>query len=300
MMYRKFAFGGSLVIALFWVTLISFAGDGDDPRAALRFNHRFHLEEVGAGCADCHQAVKSKKVEDKLYPAMDICASCHDVEDKAECSTCHADPSNVQPLSGSHPDYQVFEHRRHLEEGLNCRDCHAEIEQSEQWTPDTPYLPPMSACLDCHRSRGQTTDCAACHYGKHPQPGDLNFDEWRRRHGLEAAFDPEKYQQYFEMGYCEDCHQGLNLTGEVHDPGWLFVHGDDVMSGGECFVCHEDRQECVSCHRTMLPVPHTLGDPSFANQEDGGSHKNEAEAYFEACLSCHDQGSVDPTCARCH
>lgn len=293
--------GFILTIALLLGSFYVGADEESDPRSQLTFNHRLHLVEVGAACDDCHQpAATSHSADDNLYPAMKLCGECHNVEDKAECATCHAQPDRIIPLPGQHPDYQVFDHSRHTGAGFACQDCHSRIAESRQWSSNQQLLPPMSACLDCHRQQGQTLDCAACHYGRHPQPGDLNFTEWTRTHGLEAAFDPEYFEQYYELGYCEDCHQGLNMRGEVHQPGWLFVHGDEAAAGGECLVCHEDRTECSSCHRTMLPVPHTLGDPGWDNPVSGGRHKSEAEAFFEACLSCHDMGSASPTCTRCH
>ena len=292
--------GFCLILALF-LGGISAGGGGADPREELIFSHQFHIEEAEATCQDCHSsAEQSSAPEDNLYPGQAVCAECHDVEDKAECTGCHANPDRIVPLEGFHPDYEVFAHNKHTAAGYDCSVCHAGVSKSTQWSVDEKLLPSMSDCIDCHSEEGQTLECGSCHFGKHPQPGDLSFMEWTRTHGLEAAFDPEHFQEYFELGYCEDCHQGLNLRGEVHQPGWLFVHGDEAAAGSDCFVCHEDRLECSNCHRRMLPVPHTLGDPAFANSQNGGEHKTEAEAYFEACLSCHDMGQASPTCSRCH
>jgi hypothetical protein len=299
---QKFSLSGIIfILVLIAGSLAAISDEKADPRAELRFNHEFHLTEVEATCDDCHQGVTvSHSADDNLYPTKANCAECHDVEDAGECKTCHANPDDVTPILGFHPNYEVFEHSRHFEAGFTCSSCHADVEKSTQWSADQQMLPAMSQCLDCHREEGQTQECAACHYGKHPQPGDLNFTEWTRQHGLEAAFDPDYFDQYFELGYCEDCHQGLNLKGEVHQPGWLFVHSDEAMAGGECFVCHEDRMECSECHRALLPIPHPLGVPSFANRDEGGQHKAEAKAFYEACISCHDMGQASPTCERCH
>jgi hypothetical protein len=290
-----------LIVALILTSLVATGYEKADPRAQLTFNHEFHLTEVEATCDNCHQGVTvSSSADDNLYPTKAHCAECHDVEDQGECKTCHTNPDAVTPIPGFHPNYELFEHSHHSEAGYACGICHAEVEKSTQWSADQQALPLMNQCMDCHQAEGQTMECSTCHYGKHPQPGDLNFTEWTLRHGLEAALDPEYFEQYFELGYCEDCHQGLNLKGDVHQPGWLFVHSDEAMMGGECFVCHEDRTECSECHRALLPIPHPLCDPAFANSETGGGHKAEAKAFFEACLNCHDMGSASPTCDRCH
>ncbi len=303
MRMRKYTpIGITAIFVLVFGWLYAQSGGGKDPRSHLIFNHEFHLTEVDADCEDCHQgAVLSQTPDDNLNPSMQDCAACHDVDDKDGCVLCHKNSDEVVAIESFRPNYQVFAHKHHISSGFTCNSCHAEVEKSNQWNPDQQLIPSMSVCLGCHREEGQTLECANCHYGKHPQPGDHTFTEWTRMHGLEAALDPEYFEQYFELGYCEDCHQGLNLKGEVHQPGWLFVHGDDAMAGGDCFVCHEDRTECSNCHRSgIMPIPHPLGDPTYANPQSGGEHKADAEAFFEACLSCHDRGSASPTCIRCH
>ena len=275
------------------------SADSSTSKSQIIFNHQFHIEEAGVQCETCHaKAGKSMKSDDTLYPPMDVCGECHDVSDEKMCSSCHSNPENVIPSEGFHENYEVFAHKKHIDKGFKCTDCHKDIAKSEELKTGT-YLPEMGNCIDCHSKKGGTMDCAACHYGKHPQPGDLNVLEWTRTHGLEAAFNPDYFMKYFELGYCEDCHQGLNLKGETHQPGWLFTHGDEAASGGDCQLCHEDRSSCTTCHRSMIPIPHPLLDPTFAN-EDGGTHTEDAKAFMEVCLSCHDEGDKRPTCARCH
>jgi len=279
----------------------SLGGDNCSQCTKIIFDHQFHLTEAGAACADCHKNVdKSENSYDNNYPKMEACGECHNITDKQACAACHTDPNNIVPREGYCPNYEIFNHQEHLEEKLECLTCHTGISASTEIGCQEAHLPKMTDCLKCHEKMGQTWDCASCHIGNHPEAGDKSVLEWTKTHGLEAAFDPEKFRQYFELGYCEDCHQGLNLNGQMHQPGWLFVHGDEAMAGGECLVCHQDLQQCSECHRTMLPVPHPLGDPAFANPVSGGSHTEEAESFFEACIVCHHQGTISPTCARCH
>ena len=298
----KFALSGLIAVSFILFVKVSIEkADCSDLPDRIIFNHQLHITEMEIACENCHQNVeKSGKSDDRLTSLMQSCAECHDVENKDECAVCHTNPDKVIPYQGFHPNYEVFSHSGHLGAGYDCLSCHGQILKSTELVPGTTYLPQMTDCLDCHRKEGQTLDCASCHYGKHPLPGDYNVLEWTRTHGLEAAFDREYFLKYFEEGYCEDCHQGLNLNGEVHQPGWLFIHGDEAAAGGECLVCHEDRSKCAECHRSMLPIPHPLGDPLFANPVNGGEHTSDARAFFEACLSCHEMGSTSPTCVRCH
>ena len=288
-----------LVLGVLGLWLTGISGE-NDPRAELIFNHNLHVKEVGAECATCHaNATTSTTPDDSLTPTMSVCGTCHDIKDPKECNTCHQNPTQVKPIPSRMENYEVFSHQQHLKTGLNCQSCHVKVTESIQVTAEQTLLPGMMDCLTCHQKQGQTQDCAACHFGKYAQAGDLDFMSWRQIHGLNAASDPELYRKYFEPGECDNCHQGLNLAGEVHQPGWLFVHGAEASAGGECLVCHEDRTYCSSCHRTMLPMPHPLG-PTWADPEEGGEHTTEAQSYIEACISCHDVGTQDPTCSRCH
>jgi hypothetical protein len=289
-----------LVAAALVIWQVGFSGT-NDPGADLIFNHSLHLTEAGAECATCHSGAPiSTQPEDSLTPKMSVCSACHDIQDPKGCSACHQDPNQVKPLPAQVENYEVFSHKKHFGSGLNCQDCHAKAVQSTQVTSEQTLLPRMMDCLNCHQKKGQTTECAGCHYGKYAQAGDLDFMTWRQIHGLEAATDPEHYRKYFEPGECDNCHQGLNLAGEVHQQGWLFTHGAEASAGGECLVCHEDRTYCSSCHRRLLPLPHPVGPAWAAETEEGGAHVSEAKAYLEACISCHDVGNDDPTCVRCH
>jgi len=278
------------------------AGDSqNDPRGDLIFSHVLHLTDAGMTCKDCHEAAEESMVPtDRLLPTMDDCSACHDVTDPNSCVMCHRTPQDVVPVPYIVPNYHFFNHEEHLRADLNCGTCHTAAETSTQVTETAMLLPKMTDCINCHRKAGQTLDCGACHTGLHPRTDDHDIMARRTTHGLDAAMDPDKYRQYFEAGDCEDCHQGLNLAGEVHPQGWMFVHAAEASSGAECLVCHEDRTFCSSCHRVTIPIPHPLGDPAFADGEEGGSHADEAISFYEVCVSCHDLGTPDPTCARCH
>ena len=54
----------------------------------LVFSHKYHAEEAGAECSDCHGKVsESISGSDDLLPEMETCYTCHD-EDMA-CESCH-------------------------------------------------------------------------------------------------------------------------------------------------------------------------------------------------------------------
>jgi cytochrome c551/c552 len=49
----------------------------------------------------------------------------------------------------------------------------------------------------------------------------------------------------------------------------------------------------------VVPQSHSLGD--WVNfSAGGGRHAEEALFNMESCVACHDAGTDDPSCTRCH
>ncbi len=245
----------------------------------LRFPHGIHVIENEMDCAECHGDVMTLAPGARATPGHDVCGMCHDVEEQGECGTCHLDPENpaaVPPVTAP----ASFAHELH--DGLTCDRCHGMF-TAESVKPALPAVP----------------DCRLCHGEKDVQPSDHDLVAWRGDHGLEAAFGTEECAVCHTQASCDECHQGVNLYGSPHPVSWAFNHGIEAAWGGDCLACHETRETCTSCHRATLPVPHAFG-PAWANAETGGDHSEEAAAFPEACITCHDLGGADPTCARCH
>ena len=80
----------------------------------------------------------------------------------------------TQMLTGGEPlqfnklfqlaDHVFYTHRRHVGIAeLECHNCHGAIADTER-PPTRPLVRiTMNFCLDCHRERGLTVDCNACH-----------------------------------------------------------------------------------------------------------------------------------------
>jgi hypothetical protein len=222
-------------------------------------------------------------------PNHSVCENCHDITDAGNCAMCHKDEfhKKVQPLESA--GYQKFAHSAH--KSVECKTCHGEVEKK------SPVFPLMADCQNCHRAKKGPLECQDCHYPV-PKPQDHQLTTWMKDHGIEAVTGASECQACHEQESCAECHQGENIYGKPHSVDWIFNHFTEADFGGECLACHETRQFCTNCHRTMLPVPHPLG-LIWAN-DDGGEHTAEAETFIETCLSCHDLGGDNPTCARCH
>jgi hypothetical protein len=270
-------------------------GDAKAPENPILFDHGLHVHDAEMACADCHSSMETLAAGAQSALDHDACESCHDVDDESECGTCHKDPESPEGVPPREGLYEGFAHSRHAEAKVPCGSCHGEVTEAGI----EPRVPNMTACQDCHLTEGAALDCGSCHMGKSPLPEDHRVQGWMSEHGLDAAFDGSSCEACHSQGSCDDCHQGAILQGKPHPPSWLFDHFLEAGYGQDCLVCHETRESCTSCHRAMVPVPHEFG-PDYANARDGGAHKAEAEAFMEACVSCHDVEGSDPTCARCH
>lgn len=179
-------------------------------------------------------------------------------------------------------------------QGMGCKDCHVQGQ-----------LPKQEVCQNCHEASEveklfSTYVINVSQFGA-PKPEDHTQD-YRRVHGAISATDPANCSVCHEQRFCQDCHEGENIQGAIHPLNFRRTHAFEAAGHEQdCLVCHETREFCVDCHRQNLVLFHPLG-PSWAKPEEGGAHKEEAEADLESCLDCHDLGNADPVCTRpgCH
>ena len=98
----------------------------------------------------------------------------------AKCMTCHIeikkDSAAIQKLADYDkkgepvpwkrvyrvPDYVSFSHKAHVQKAkIGCESCHGAVRESEAIRREKDIS--MSACMDCHRTRGASTSCEFCH-----------------------------------------------------------------------------------------------------------------------------------------
>lgn len=112
-------------------------------------NHKFHIEEVGLNCVDCHLGVAHKGELHNL-PEMETCFGCHETErekdanisapDTMECEKCHKLQVDIQ--AGTFAKEQGVDNLKWYMESLACTDCHTD-----------PYARPNTdTCVQCHDS----------------------------------------------------------------------------------------------------------------------------------------------------
>lgn len=129
-----------------------------------------HMTHVAAGleCLDCHTGVESHAAAG--IPSVRKCMLCH--------ARIAADKPGVELLRRFAADrreipwvrvYQFprsaqvkFVHSAHTRARIECRTCHGAVEQMTVAQPVVQHT--MGSCITCHRRRGATTDCTACHF----------------------------------------------------------------------------------------------------------------------------------------
>ena len=134
----------------------------------IAFNHPLHTQDLELGCEFCHKYVQSSAHSG--LPDEETCSMCHLVE----LGTSDEAAKLTQMLTGGEPlqfnklfqlaDHVFYTHRRHVGIAeLECHNCHGAIADTER-PPTRPLVRiTMNFCLDCHRERGLTVDCNACH-----------------------------------------------------------------------------------------------------------------------------------------
>ncbi|NIR95725.1 MAG: cytochrome c3 family protein [Gammaproteobacteria bacterium] len=134
----------------------------------IAYNHFKHVEENAMECLDCHQyAEKNARAS---IPNIEVCRDCHDVAisetEKESTLLSYITENQKIPWRQIYvvPDHAYFSHRRHVKLGeLECTVCHGEVGKLTAPVAEQYVEVKMDWCLDCHETRGVTTDCAACH-----------------------------------------------------------------------------------------------------------------------------------------
>jgi len=160
-----------LVVMLFVAILIVVpvaAGRSAPTPQPVAFNHRKHTQDLGLDCSFCHVYVQTGAHAG--LPTADICAMCHSAPQGTSPEAARV-TQLLQQGDSLHfnklfrlPTHVFYTHRRHVGLGkLECQNCHGAIATTERPPPRPLVKITMSYCLDCHREKGQTLECTACH-----------------------------------------------------------------------------------------------------------------------------------------
>jgi len=295
------------IIILFLIisgTLLALSLDWESD---LVFSHKYHAEEAGAECSDCHGKVaESVKGTDDLLPEMETCYSCHD-EDMA-CESCHLQGEDPIILPRVEKYSEKFNHKIHTENNVSCEKCHTQIANKEKVNSGM-HLPVMNDCMTCHETPDELNGCYSCHTQDENLIPQDHVASWKTEHGLFSESEASCQNCHTES-YCIDCHQGENTMSQTHPADFIITHGMSfVMRETDCETCHESVDYCVECHvniNYVQPVSHMLNSWKYQSGNndtfDPRIHADEAKINFETCAVCHQVGDDLWTekCSECH
>jgi predicted CXXCH cytochrome family protein len=131
----------------------------------LTYNHQPHVD---LGCDYCHTGVKTRARAS--FPDITVCVDCHEkppVKAPAEIAVWN------QAVKTKHivwrqltwvRSHVYFSHQRHVELAkLECVTCHGDMAKRSSPPPHALKPISMDVCVDCHRQKQVSTDCARCH-----------------------------------------------------------------------------------------------------------------------------------------
>jgi hypothetical protein len=178
-------------------------------------------------------------------------------------------------------DSIIVPHSTHSRAKVGCLTCHEEIYDAKTLGPS--YRPKEAKCLECHREKKTTNQCAFCHTevgraGPYPPREPTIF--------MSHADHIERVKED-----CSRCHRTLPERGSRADHPTMDA----------CLNCHEHRQDydagrCQKCHRDLSryqlkPVSAFSHEGNFVKQ-----HARIARAATAGCATCHEQ----TFCVDCH
>lgn len=158
--------GGAIATAALLVFLGAAGGSiRPGPIQPIPFDHTRHAGELGIPCEFCHRGVETQAAA--TIPSVEQCMFCHRVVGKdnpeVQALVAHWEQNEAIEWVRVHrlPDQVRFVHEAHIRAGLACSTCHGDV-QTMKVVKQAVNLN-MGMCMNCHRERGASLDCATCH-----------------------------------------------------------------------------------------------------------------------------------------
>jgi hypothetical protein len=135
------------------------------PEQPIHFSHKLHVEQQKMQCTNCHQlATKSRH---SGLPTANLCMACHIVikADSVEIKKVAEYKKKGEAIPWVRlyqlPNFVYYSHRRHVNSGIACNTCHGSTGTTDVSEATRTFT--MRFCMDCHREKGASNDCATCH-----------------------------------------------------------------------------------------------------------------------------------------
>jgi hypothetical protein len=144
--------------------------EGYRPEQPINFSHIVHVQQNKMECQYCHWSVG--KASYAALPDVESCMGCHKLipgqhaDSQKEIGKLKEYYDAGQPIDWVKvhvmPDHYKFNHKRHVKGGVSCHECHGQV--PEMAVVERVSSMKMGWCIDCHRTKGASIDCATCHY----------------------------------------------------------------------------------------------------------------------------------------
>lgn len=139
----------------------------EHPVQPVAFTHAVHIANQ-VPCEFCHVGVSQGPVAG--IPGVSTCMTCHQAiaTDRPKIKTIAAyaargeDIPWVRVYAYSDSAHVKFNHAPHIRAHIDCSTCHGDM--SKQTTAERKVNLNMGYCIDCHRQKQVSIDCATCHY----------------------------------------------------------------------------------------------------------------------------------------
>lgn len=139
----------------------------EHPVQPIAYTHTVHLAN-GLQCAFCHVGVDQGP--EARIPNVTVCMTCHQAidTDNPEIKKIAAyqargeDIPWVRVYNYSDSAHVRFNHAPHIRAGVDCAACHGDM--TKQTTAERKVNLNMGYCVQCHKQKKVSVDCATCHY----------------------------------------------------------------------------------------------------------------------------------------
>lgn len=171
------------VIIVLMVTLYTefnwtgYWGHADQP---IPFPHNKHVA-AGVQCQFCHRGASTEGYQAGV-PSVTDCYMCHRGMQQGDLKIDRENWDKMRPgvktLIKDYvdqrqdvkwfkyydmPEHVKFPHKAHINAGLQCTECHGDVASYSYEGFQMKEKPVMGWCVSCHRSKGASDDCTACH-----------------------------------------------------------------------------------------------------------------------------------------
>ena len=138
----------------------------EHPVQPIAYTHKVHLAN-GLQCEMCHVGVDQGP--DARIPGVTFCMTCHQAIDvdnpEIKKIAAYAQRGEeipwVRVYNYDQSAHVKFNHAPHIRAGVQCATCHGDM--TTQTTAERKVNLNMGYCIECHRAKQVSVDCATCH-----------------------------------------------------------------------------------------------------------------------------------------